>query len=148
MKVQVTEIGNKTVILDPTHAGHQKLNKKWGLMDGDILAAEFMNEFCIDAIWTAMKRKLFFKPFITKKRMKNKMKPWDMDRIILMVDYVYAGKIFTEDELETKLEERRKHVEEEVKKLREEVKNLTSKNIDEIITGRESEALENEKKNG
>lgn len=148
MKVQVTEIGNKTVILDPTHAGHQKLNKKWGLMDGDILAADFMNEFCIDAIWTAMKRKRFFKPFITKKRMKKLMKPWDMDRIRLMVDYVYQGKIFTEEEIQLKLAEERKRIEEEVKKIREELKNKTESEIENMIGSREKTVHENEKKNG
>jgi hypothetical protein len=146
-KIQKTTIGNKQVILDPTFADFEKLNKKWSISDGDILTANFREEFCIDAIWYAIKKNWLFKPFITKKRMRKRMKPWDLDRITLMTDWVYSGKIFTEDELTAKIKEYKDNILKETEKLKNELKNKTADEIIEIASQNKNNAIDSIKKN-
>jgi hypothetical protein len=114
--MQKVKIGHREVILAPKYLQARKLNRKYGLESGLVITGEEFNSFCIDAVWMAIKRNRIFKPFITKRRMIKQMTPWDMERFRAMFDWVYSGKIFTEDELQARVDETKRKLAEEAKK--------------------------------
>lgn len=146
-KIQKTTIGNKQVILDPTLHDFEKLNKKWGIAEGDALIANFRDEFCIDAIWIAMKRKRFFKPFITKRRMRKKMKPWDLDRIAVMVDWVYSGKIFSEEELAAEVKRYKNEIIKATENFKRQLADKAAEDVLKTVSQTRDNTVESIKKN-
>lgn len=146
--MQKVKIGNRIVTLDPTYRDHKRLNEKSGLASGEVLSGDKFTRFVIDAIWAAIKRGKVFKPFITKRRMIKQMKPWDIDRMREMLDWVYTGHEFTEEELTNKVEEARERIRIETERIRNQFLEKTADELVEIIEGKQESSSEAVKKNG
>lgn len=138
--MQKIKIGDRDIILAPKYLQARKLNQKYGLESGFVITGEEYNNFVIDAIWIAIKRGRIFKPFITKSRMIKHMAPWDMERFRAMFDWVYSGKIFTEAELQARVDETKRKIAEEIKK-------ATEKAVDDYTESKIEEASNDLKKN-